>query len=287
MNSDVVIDFAEAIKKFRRENPGWDVGLGAGVVNQATRADRREINEIKPCDIKGCTLCKQSDIFDDSHLDLEKRSDFLESTTLIRHRAYGKDDLESDQIILLPPRVYGYSLLDRWWYPLNIDFVEDIKAGTHNGFDDLVLPGDHKRIMQALVKHHTRGSRPTSGTGKTFTDFSTDLVRGKGRGLIILLHGVPGVGKTSTAECVAAQTKRPLFPITCGDIGTTASEVEVRLESYFDLAHKWGCVLLLDEADVYLAKRERGGDLQRNSLVSGNYHYFIFLRKFPSRLTAT
>jgi SpoVK/Ycf46/Vps4 family AAA+-type ATPase len=27
-----------------------------------------------------------------------------------------------------------------------------------------------------------------------------ELVRGKGRGLIILLHGVPGVGKTSTAE---------------------------------------------------------------------------------------
>ena len=81
--------------------------------------------------------------------------------------------------------------------------------------------------------------------------------------------GVPGVGKTSTAECVAAQTKRPLFPITCGDIGTTAEEVEKRLEEYFDLAHKWGCVLLLDEADVYLATREKGGDLQRNSLVSG------------------
>ena len=89
--------------------------------------------------------------------------------------------------------------------------------------------------------------------------------------------GVPGVGKTSTAECVAAQTRRPLFPITCGDIGTTASEVEHRLEQYFDLAHKWGCVLLLDEADVYLATREKGGDLQRNSLVSGtaaNTHQF-------------
>lgn len=68
---------------------------------------------------------------------------------------------------------------------------------------------------------------------------------------------------------MAAQTGRPLFPITCGDIGTTAPEVEKCLENYFDLAHKWGCVLLLDEADVYLASRERGGDLQRNSLVSG------------------
>ena len=217
-------------------------------------------------------MCKQSDIFDDSQHDLERRSEFLDNTTLLRYRAYGKENLDDDQIILLPPRIYGYSLLDRFWYPLNIDRIENIKSSSHNGFDDLVLPGDHKRIMQALVKHHTRGSRPTSGKSKTASEYSADLVRGKGRGLIILLHGVPGVGKTSTAECVAAQTKRPLFPITCGDIGTTASEVESRLEQYFDLAHKWGCVLLLDEADVYLATREKGGDLQRNSLVS------VFLR---------
>lgn len=269
MNSDVVIDFEEAIRKNRKDNPGWSVGLGAGVVDQATRADQREINEVKPCATKGCTLCKKSDIFDDSYLDLEKRSDFLDNTTLLRYRIYGKEELDNDQIILLPSRVYGYSLLDRWWYPLNIDLVEDIKTSTHNGFEDLVLPGDHKRIMQALVKHHTQGSKPTSDQSMSVTEVSMDLVRGKGRGLIILLHGVPGVGKTSTAECVAAQTKRPLFPITCGDIGTTAAEVEQRLESYFDLAHKWGCVLLLDEADVYLASRERGGDLQRNSLVSG------------------
>jgi hypothetical protein len=27
------------------------------------------------------------------------------------------------------------------------------------------------------------------------------------------------------------------------------------MEKHFRLAHKWGCVLLLDEADVFLAKR--------------------------------
>src|SRR5271155_4050171 len=77
------------------------------------------------------------------------------------------------------------------------------------------------------------------------------------------------LGKTSTAECVAANTNRPLFPITCGDIGgTTAKEVEDNLESYFDLARKWGCVLLLDEADVFLGERTKG-DIVQNSLVSG------------------
>ncbi len=58
-----------------------------------------------------------------------------------------------------------------------------------------------------------------------------------------------GVGKTSTAECVADLTQRPLFPVTCGDIGETASEVQTNLDLNFQLAHKWGCVLLLDEAE--------------------------------------
>ena len=83
-----------------------------------------------------------------------------------------------------------------------------------------------------------------------------------------MLHGVPGVGKTSTAECIADCTQRPLFPITCGDIGETATSVEVNLGKSFQLAHRWGCVLLLDEADVFMGKRS-GSDIQRNSLVSG------------------
>ena len=165
------------------------MGIGCGVVDKASRADSREVNEYRLCPTKGCTLCKTSDICDDSSHDLEKRVDFLENTRLLRYRTLGKDELDTDQIMLLPPRVYGYSLLDRCWYPLNIDNVEDIKISPHDSFNDLVLPGAHKRVMQALVKHHSRGSRPTSGKSKAVSDFSTDLVRGKGRGLIILLHG--------------------------------------------------------------------------------------------------
>ena len=160
--------------------------------------------------------------------------------------------------------------------PLNIDLLQDIKEndafeGQNAGFDDLVIPNEYKRIVKALVKSHALGSRPVEH-GVTHRQ-QIDLVRGKGKGLIMLLHGVPGVGKTSTAESVASYTGRPLFPITCGDIGQTAYDVEKNLEGIFLLARRWGCVLLLDEADVFLAKRERGGDnIDRNALVS------VFLR---------
>jgi hypothetical protein len=86
-----------------------------------------------------------------------------------------------------------------------------------------------------------------------------------------LLHGAPGVGKTTTAEGVAELFKKPLFQITCGDLGTTAGEVEVALETNFALANRWGCILLLDEADVFLTARSPQ-DFKRNGLVA------VFLR---------
>ncbi len=101
--------------------------------------------------------------------------------------------------------------------------------------------------------------------------YDTDLVLGKGKGLILLLHGAPGVGKTSTAETVADTFGKILFPITCGDLGLTAAEVESQLSGIFQLAELWDCVLLLDEADVFLARRTKT-DIKRNSLVS------VFLR---------
>lgn len=94
----------------------------------------------------------------------------------------------------------------------------------------------------------------------------TLVINHVGKGLIILLHGAPGVGKTSTAgiecgysqinnptwltlhtECVAELCKRPLYPITCGDLGITAEDVETRLKRIFIQAQRWKCVLLLDE----------------------------------------
>lgn len=111
-------------------------------------------------------------------------------------------------------------------------------------------------------------SRSSSGHGVGDT---LSIIKGKGRGLIILLHGVPGVGKTSTAETIAETTGRPLLPVTCGDIGENASAVEKNLEQIFTNSHRWGCVLLLDEAEVFLTKRNLQ-DLTRNAMVS------VFLR---------
>lgn len=58
---------------------------------------------------------------------------------------------------------------------------------------------------------------------------------------------------------------------TLGALGTTAEAVEEELEKNFSLAARWGCILLLDEADVFLSARERM-DFKRNGLVASKYN---------------
>lgn len=133
-----------------------------------------------------------------------------------------------------------------------------------DSINDLVLDPIAKTMVKALSQRYTREKESNVG-------YSADFIRNKGEGQIFLLHGKPGVGKTSTAECVAELTKRPLLSLTCGDLGIEPVKVEQELSSWFQIATSWDAILLLDEADVYLESRITQ-DLQRNTLVS------IFLR---------
>ncbi|KAK0671527.1 aaa family atpase protein [Cercophora samala] len=181
-----------------------------------------------------------------------------------RDRTRTEKALSPNLLHLLPGSVPGFALRNRKWALLDLTILLDVKR-TYS-WDNLVLPPGHRRMVQAMVETHATENRHRHLIGM-------DSVPGKGKGCIILLHGVPGVGKTSTADCVAAHTKKPLYPITCGDVGSTPQEVEWNMEHHFKLAHKWGCVLLLDEADVFLAKRgTQKDDVERNGIVS------IFLR---------
>ncbi|KAI4645590.1 uncharacterized protein J4E79_010768 [Alternaria viburni] len=98
-----------------------------------------------------------------------------------------------------------------------------------------------------------------------------DIVPGKGKGLVFLLYGKPGLGKTLTAEAVAEHIQCPMYSITSGELGTDIEQTDVQLRTIFTRAKAWDAIILLDEADVFLAKRT-ATDLKRNAYVS------VFLR---------
>lgn len=141
---------------------------------------------------------------------------------------------------------------------IEVDNISDI-SWNKDAFKTLAIEEQSKELVDALVNN------------KINADKATDRVSGKGNGLILLLHGGPGTGKTLTAEGVAEIAEKPLYRVTCGDIGTEPREVEKYLQQVFHLGKIWDCVVLLDEADVFLEQRTLA-DLTRNALVS------VFLR---------
>ncbi|KAJ7336377.1 P-loop containing nucleoside triphosphate hydrolase protein [Mycena albidolilacea] len=168
--------------------------------------------------------------------------------------------LTEEEILLATNVLRGFSFSEKKWFLLFIDNYSEI-VWNEASFDRLVLPEASKTLVRALVSSHLRVED---------SKFD-DIIKGKGRGLVTVLHGSPGVGKTLTAECIAEYTRRPLYVVSSGDLGTSASNLEHELTRILDLAHTWRAVLLIDEADVFLEKRTLT-DVHRNALVS------VFLR---------
>ncbi|KAK3325261.1 AAA family ATPase [Apodospora peruviana] len=169
------------------------------------------------------------------------------------------DDAEADNTgqareVELDEELMNMAILQPTLGYLLVDHIQEIKWNKA-AFDRLVLDPDKKSLITAMVNEHV------------LSDVSADVIEGKGNGLIILLHGGPGTGKTLTAESVAELAEKPLYRVTCGDIGTDAEAVEKYLESVLYIGTIWKAVVLFDESDVFLEERSQA-DLQRNALVS-------------------
>ncbi|KAK0725883.1 P-loop containing nucleoside triphosphate hydrolase protein, partial [Lasiosphaeris hirsuta] len=133
-------------------------------------------------------------------------------------------------------------------------------------FRMLQLDGSTKNLIENLVAGFN-GTDDGSHQDGSYDD----IIKGKGQGLIFLLHGPPGLGKTLTAESVAESTHRSLYRITTGELSTNVAELEKQLSDVFRLGARWGALMLLDEADVLMTQRTVS-DLQRNAIVA------VFLR---------
>ncbi|KAF2688250.1 P-loop containing nucleoside triphosphate hydrolase protein [Lentithecium fluviatile CBS 122367] len=176
-------------------------------------------------------------------------------------------EMTEDQYMLCPPRVLGYALKQKKWAQLLVDRLQPPDEADASTFrDKLQLDSELKELVQMSVQAHERGKETNKrGQPLALQDFAPD----KGKGLVIMLYGYPGVGKTLTAESVALMAGKPLLSVGVSDIGIEGDKVEANLQKIFDLAGKWEAVLLFDEADVFLEARGEGeNDLRRNAMVS-------------------
>jgi len=176
---------------------------------------------------------------------------------------------EEDERRLTPPTdeqklicshiLRGYALKEKLWLNLYVNSVKDISFNDR-AFDSLVIPQNQKELILGFT-----------ASQQAYRNAFDDVIEGKGRGIVVLLSGPPGVGKTLTAESVAEEMQVPLFVMSAGDLGLDSRQIEAKLQNCFEMVTRWNAILLLDEADVFLEQRSLH-ELERNKLVS------IFLR---------
>ncbi|KAI9368152.1 P-loop containing nucleoside triphosphate hydrolase protein [Aspergillus egyptiacus] len=144
--------------------------------------------------------------------------------------------------LLFPPTIPAFDLDTDQWTCLSVRDIREIKWDP-DPFSRLALEHTKKDLLRAFV---SQNALPHAN------------------GLTLLLHGPSGTGKSFSAELVAELLRRPLYRIPCGGLGTTIPGVEKALEVAMRVGRAWGCVLLLDEVDVFLSRWTDPGRAQKN-----------------------
>ncbi|KAK4201840.1 hypothetical protein QBC40DRAFT_323006 [Triangularia verruculosa] len=217
-------------------------------------------------------------------------SDKSESTSETSDVEEKHVELYDEDYIICDPYIVAFLLRNKMWAGVKVSGLREIRWRA-DPYEHLQMPEEKKTIIRSLVmgfsakgskqrrdgglvKGHGASSQEKctddDGSDDSDDDFD-DFIAGKGKGLIFLLHGKPGLGKTLTAESVAESTRRPLYQISTGELDTGVQGLEDQLTKMFRVGLRWGAVVLLDEADVLMTERKTT-ELQRNAIVA------VFLR---------
>ena len=87
-------------------------------------------------------------------------------------------DKKDDNFLVLPPRILGYATREKIWGQFCLDWTQPPAGKQPDKFrKDLQLNDKYKNLIEALVTSHAQ-NQPVK-----------DVVKGKGKGLVLLLHG--------------------------------------------------------------------------------------------------
>lgn len=155
-------------------------------------------------------------------------------------------------LIPFEPLIYVFNLNKHYFEWVDTRDVEPYVYDDEIA-EKLILPEEHKGLINIL-------------TNDEIIDNGSDIIEGKSGGTIILCKGGPGLGKTLTSEIYSEIKHKPLYSVHSSQLGTNGTKIEETLKKSFNRAERWGAVLLIDEADVYI--RERDNDTNHNAIVA-------------------
>jgi hypothetical protein len=168
-----------------------------------------------------------------------------------------RDTIEKGMFTELPVHAYIFMYHLELHHHLWVH-IDDLKPYAYQPElkNKLVLPESHTDLIDILTAE--------------MDVLMDDIVEGKSGGTTVLCAGPPGVGKTLTAEVYSEIIKRPLYRVHSGQLGLNVAEMEKALKEVLTRAQRWGAVMLIDEADVYIKRRD--DNIEMNAVVG------VFLR---------
>ncbi|CAG9981206.1 unnamed protein product [Clonostachys byssicola] len=174
--------------------------------------------------------------------------------------------LNQEQLMMCRGRIPAFSFSERKWGLFEVTRVGPMQLDGSIFHTSLMLDKTYKDMLLSLVQMQSPKSGEAFG----------DIIKGKSQGVVFLLHGEPGVGKTLTAETIADSCGRPLLRINADNLINSKESVENALARALNLSERWKAVALIDEADIFLEQRSRYCNT-RNSFVTGLLSIYSYL----------
>ena len=128
--------------------------------------------------------------------------DFIFATRVYHSGVEASSNLSDEDIMTCYRFLPGYSLELKRWGLFSVANITEVPYND-KAFHGLVLPENQKKLIASLLAQQDHQD----------FDVFDDLIKGKGKGLIFLLHGPPGVGKTYTAGSYHPPERMSLYGV--------------------------------------------------------------------------
>lgn len=172
-------------------------------------------------------------------------SELLRTPSCPSSKAFSPERTPDKDLLFCHYRILGFSFDRKCWAGLAVSQLRD-PGWDDKALERVMMPPVKRELLRSLVSAYRGGNRARSGPD--------DTAKGDNQGLVGLLSGSPGVGKTMTAGAVAEVSRRPLYAVSVGELGTDVSEIDRRLGKVLAAASTWKCVLLIEGCDVFLRR---------------------------------
>ncbi|KAM0224210.1 hypothetical protein ACHAQD_002595 [Fusarium lateritium] len=273
IDSDVVIDFEEAYKA----HPSWQpqyANWPKGTMDTKTKENKFAIIQWSdPARTKIIQKTNEIVITADQVGSLEWKSladkdDFpIHPDVRVTEKDPSKQKFSPDDIALLPARLMGYSLRHGRFVNIDIGNIKDLCADFDH-LSKLLIPAAEKKFISAMIQDHYDQEDiqlKVQSTGVVALGQGPPVTQSKA--LTILFHGASGLGKTTTAEALAAAHHKGLLTVSCDNLGIDADTMKDKLLDAIRLVKKWNCVLHISELGSFLSRQDKGESLSKSALL--------------------